>query len=249
MVRSLHSMTTRRSAPRGQRRIDGQQVVALLGADDVTGLVAGAVDGVSGAPADLTQEGAHEVLEVGALGRRLLALAGTRRTGRLDRRQPLVEPREAVADLGPELVERGAQAGRVQQLGEPRGVAVEVAAEHRTHPAHGGVAPGLVEQLADERSQLAAITQELLQGARQPSVAVREVLAQHGVERRRGAFAGGLCLPHETLELAPHDVHVQRDARVLECREPDAQRAFEQGRAVLLGPVRHERGEMRVHDA
>ncbi len=84
-----------------------------------------------------------------------------------------------LADLGAELVERRAQPRRVEQLRQPRGVAIEVGAQQDAHPADGRVAPLLVEELAGEGAQLAAVAEEGLQRARQATVAIREVRAQH----------------------------------------------------------------------
>ena len=88
---------------------------------------------------------------------------------------------------------------------------------------------------AHERAQLAAVAQELLQGARQAAVAVREVLAQDLVQGGRGALVGRLRLRTQRLELAPHDVHVQRHPGVLERGQADAQRALQRG---PVGPPR-----------
>ena len=56
--------------------------------------------------------------------------------GVLQRLQPLVEASELVRHLGAELVERAALAGRVEQHGELRGVAVEVSAHSsRSRPS------------------------------------------------------------------------------------------------------------------
>ena len=148
-------------------------------------------------------------------------------------------------------MERRAETRGIEQLGQARRVTVEIAAEHRPHPTHGGVPTRLVEQVRDERPQLSLVTQETFQGPRQPSVAVREVLAQHCVQGSAGTLAGCLRLAHQAFELASHDIHIERDAGILECREPDAQGTFQQRGPVLLRSLSDERREMCVgeHEA
>ena len=127
---------------------------------------------------------AEQVLEVGALGRGPGPLGTPGRGRGLDRHEALLEALEAGRDLLAELVHRRVEAGRVEQDGELRGVAVEVALEHRADPADGAVALLLVEQLVDHRAQRAAVAEELLERARQPAVAVGEVGAQGLLEGR-----------------------------------------------------------------
>ena len=138
---------------------------------------------------------------------------------------------------------------RVQQQGELRGVAVEVALEHRADPADGAVALRLVEQLVDHRPQGAAIAEELLERARQPPVAVGEVGAQGLLERLGGLLVDRLRLAQELLELGPHDVHVDRHAGVLEGEEADPDGALDEVGAVVGRALGEERGERLVlHD-
>ena len=81
-----------------------------------------------------------------------------------------------------ELVHRGVEPRRVEQERELGRVAVEVALEHPADPADRAVALRLVEQLLDHRAQRAAVAEELLEGARQPAVAVGEVGAERLLE-------------------------------------------------------------------
>jgi hypothetical protein len=60
----------------------------------------------------------------------------------------------------------------VRELGR---VTVEVAFQHPADPADGAVALGLVEQLVHHGPQGAPVTEELLERARQPTVAIGEV--------------------------------------------------------------------------
>jgi hypothetical protein len=145
-------------------------------------------------------------------------------------------------------VERGAEPSGVEQLGQARRVAVEVGAEHRPHPAHRGVPLALVEQLRDERPQLTAVAQEPFEGPRQAAVAIREVLAQQLIERRRRAFVDGLSLVHQRLELAPHDIDVHRHRGVLERGHTDAQRALERRLAIVRRSLAEVARQLRVDD-
>ena len=79
----------------GERVVDRQDEVALLALHDVAGLAARPVDEVAAAAGELAEHRLEDVLEVAALGGRLGPLRGTRRGRRLDRREPLVELREA----------------------------------------------------------------------------------------------------------------------------------------------------------
>ena len=235
-------------------RVDAEHEVALLAARHVAGFAAGAVHDVAGAARELRQDGLEQRLEVGALGRRLRPL-GSARGGRcLDGGQSIIELGEAVADLGPELVQGRVHPRGVQQQRQLRGVAVEVGAQQLAHPANGAVALGLVEQFADHRAEGAAVTEELLQGARELAVAVGEVLAQHVLERAGRPLVGLLGLGEHPLELAPDHVHVDADASVLEGRQADAQRALHHCRAfggVALGEECGEPGVQQrqaLHD-
>ena len=80
------------------------------------------------------------------------------------------------------------------QPGELGRVAVEVGPEELADAADGAVALRLVEQVVDERTQLAAIAEELLQGARQAPVAVGEVGPERLFEGQRGrSLVAWLC--------------------------------------------------------
>ena len=136
-------------------------------------------------------------------------------------------------------------AGRVEQHRELRGVAVEVRPEQRPHPADRAVALRLVEQLADERPQRAAVAEELLERPRQAPVAVGEVRAERLVERLRRARVDLLGLAEELLELRPDEVDVDGHAGVLEREQADPQGALDERRPVLAGRSREDRGERR----
>ena len=208
----------------------------------------GPVHQVTRAAHGLSEQLRDDDLEVGALLGLLLALRGARGRGRLDGRQAVVELGEAVTDLRAELVERRAHARGVQERGQLGGVPVEVAAEQQLHAADGRVPLGLIEQLLHERAQLAAIPEELLQGARQPAVTVREVLPQHAVQRLGGPLVGGRRAGEQRLELAPHHVHVDLHAGVLERQQADAQGALHDGGALVFRPLPDERGKAGVRE-
>ena len=140
---------------------------------------------------------------------------------------------EAVVHLDAELVERRVHARRVQELRQPRAVAVEVRLEHRADPADRGVSPAGVEELVDHRLQLAAVAQERLQRARQTPAVVAEVGPEHLLQRRGRLLVGGAALVREPVELGANGVHVQGHAHALERGQPDAKRAFDQDRVVV----------------
>ena len=182
-------MTTRTSQPRATRASSDQDEVALLGLQHGAGLGPGPVEQVAGAAGQVGQHRLEEVLEVAALGRRPGALGATGRRGGLDRDEALLERLEAGRHLLAELVHRRVEPGRIEQERELRGVAVEVALEHRADPPDRAVALRLVEQLVDHRPQRAAVAEELLERPRQPAVAVGEVRAQGLLERLSAAFS------------------------------------------------------------
>ena len=129
-----------------------------------------------------------------------------------------------------------------------RGVAVEVALEHRADPADGAVALRLVEQLLDHRPQRATVAEELLERPRQPAVAVGEVGPQGLLEGLGGLLVDRLGLAHKLLELGPDDVHVDGDAGVLEREQADPHGPLDEGRAVVGRALGEERGECPVVD-
>ena len=176
-------------------------------------------------------------------------LGGSRRGCRLDRGQAVVELLESFRDLTPELVHRRVEARRIQQLGEPAGVAIEVGPQQGADSTDGAVSLGLVEQLVDERAQRPAVAQELLEGSRQAAVTVREIRAQSLLESRCGLLVGSLRLAQQAVELAAHGVDVDGDAGILESDEPDLDGAVEQAGPLRLGALRDERGQSGiVHD-
>ena len=135
---------------------------------------------------------------------------------------------------------RRVEPGRVEQRRELRGVAVEIALEHRADPADGAVALRLVEQLVDHRPQRAAVAEELLERARQPAVAIGEVRPERLLERRGGLLVDRFGLPDELLELGPHDIDVDRDAGVLEREQADPERALDEIGAIVGGALGEE---------
>src|SRR5204862_8128794 len=106
---------------------------------------------------EVTEQLLDEILEVGARGGRTGPLGCTGGGGSFDGGQALVELLEAGGDLLAELVHRRSEAGRVDKAGELRGITIEVGPEQDPDPADRAVALSLVEQLADELPQLAAI--------------------------------------------------------------------------------------------
>ena len=123
---------------------------------------------------------------------------------------------------------RRVEAGGVEQEGELRRVAVEVALEHPADPADRAVALRLVEQLLDHRPQGASIAEELLEGPRQAAVAIGEVGAQGLLERLGGLLVDRLGLADELLELGPDDIDVDRHAGVLEREQADPEGALDE---------------------
>ncbi len=85
-------------------RVDGEQEVALLGADDVARGRAGSLERICGPTDDLPEHLLEQVLEVGTLGRRFRPLRGARGRCRLDGREPVVELLERGVHLCSELV-------------------------------------------------------------------------------------------------------------------------------------------------
>ena len=106
----------------------------------------------------------------------------------------------------------------------------------------------LVEELVDELLQLAAVAQELLEGPRQPAVAVREVGAQHLVDAPARPVVDGRRLGARALELAPDEVDVDRCRGVLEGQQADPQRALDHGRALPGLALGERRGEDGVRE-
>ena len=155
---------------------------------------------------------------------------------------------EPLGDLLAELVQRRAEPGRVQQLGDLRPVAVEVLAEQAADAADRGVPARLVEQLVHELLELAAVAEELLERPRQPAVAIGEVGAQHVLDGPRGLLVDGRRLGDELLELAPDDVDVDRRRGVLEGQQADPQGALDHGRALAGLALGERRGEDRVRE-
>ena len=227
-------------------RVEGQHEVALLRLHDRAGLGPGPVEQVAGAAGEVGQHRLEQVLEVAALGGRPGSFGAARGRGRLDRDEALLERLEAGGHLLAELVHRGVEPGRVEQRRELRGVAVEVALEHRPDAPDRAVALRLVEQLVDHRPQRAAVAEEPLERARQPSVAVGEVRAERLLERERGLLVDRFGLTDELLELGPDDVDVDRDAGVLEREQADPQRAPDELGAVIGRALGEERGQRRI---
>ena len=131
-------------------------------------------------------------------------------------------------------------------MGELGRVAIEVALQHPADPADRAVPLGLVEQLVHHRAQRAAVAEELLQRARQPPVAVREVGAQGLLEGGRGTLVDLLRLADHPLELRADGVHVDRDPGVLQRDQPDPQRTLHERTPIPRRALPQERGEGRV---
>ena len=176
------------------------------------------------------------------------ARSSARARSRLDRREPLVDALEALADLLAELVERRAEPGRIEELGDLAPVAVEVLAEQAADPADGRVTARLVEQLVHELLEGATIAEELLERPRQPAVAVREVGAQDVLHGAGRGLVDGRRLGHELLELAADHVDVHGRGRVLHGQQADAQRALHDGRSLGGLAIGERGGEGGVHD-
>ena len=229
-------------------RVERHDEVALARPQDIARVIRGALHDVIRAAQGVPEHPADQLLEVGALRRRPRTLRRPRGGRGLDRGQALVEALEAARDLGAELVERRTEPGRVEQERESRRVTVEVGAEEHADAADRGVPALLVEQLVDERLQLALVAQEALQGPRQPPVTVGEVLAEQRVHLGGDALVHGLCLAQQGLELSAHHVHVHRGAGVTEGGETDAERAFDERDTRLRGAARDDRRRARVDD-
>ena len=229
-------------------RVERQHEVALLRLHERPGLRAGPVQQVAGAPREVAEHRLEEVLEVGALCRRLRPLGATRRRGRLDRHEPLLERLEPRGDLLAELVHRRVESRGVEQVGELRRVAVEVRLQHPADAADGAVALLLVEELIDHATEGAPVAEELLQRPRQPAVAVGEVRPERLLERGSSPLVDLLRLADEALELALHDVDVDRHAGVLERDEPDPKRAFDERGPVVARALGEEGGQCRIGD-
>src|SRR5258706_8842590 len=150
-----------------ERRVDRHDEVALLRTAGVAGVVARSFEQVVGAPGELAEQLIEEALEVGALGRRLRALAGSGVLGGFECDERLLDRLEAVVDLGPELVQRRMHPGGIEELGESRAIAVEVRLEHGADPPDRGVAAGAGGQLVDHRAELGANAPEPPVGAGQ----------------------------------------------------------------------------------
>ncbi len=104
----------------------------------------------------------------------------------------------------------------------------------------------LVEEVRDEGLEPTPVAEEGLERPGQAAVAVGEVLAEDLVERRGGALVGLGRPGEEPLELAPDRVDVDGDPGVLEGHQADPKGALHEGRSVLGGPLRDERGEPGV---
>jgi hypothetical protein len=122
------------------------------------------------------------------------------------------------------------------------------ALEHRADPPDRAVALLLVEQLIDHRAECPAVAEELLEGPRQPPVAIREVGSQRLFERCRGSLVDLLGLAHHPLELGADGVDVDRHADVLQCEQTDPQGALGDGFALCGLTLPEERGKGRVRD-
>ena len=131
-------------------------------------------------------------------------------------------------------------------MGELGRVAIEVALQHPADPADRAVPLGLVEQLVHHGPQRAAIAEELLQRARQASVAVREVGAKRLLERRRGTLVDLLRLADHPIELRADRIDVDGDPGVLQRDQPDAQRTLDERTPIPRRALPQERGEGRV---
>lgn len=155
---------------------------------------------------------------------------------------------KSLGDLAPELEERRAQAGRIQERGELAVVAFEVGAEEGLDPADGAVALQFVEELVRQHPKPAAVAEEGLQRARQPTVAVGEVLAKELIQGRRGLRIGVLRLAKEARELGANGVDVDRHAGVHERRQADLQRSLDQGGPLQGRPLRDKRRQAGVRE-
>ena len=91
------------------------------------------------------------------------------------------------------------------QLGQARGVTVEVATQQHPHAADGRVPPLRVEELARERAKLTAISQERLEGPRQTAVTISEVLTQDLIDLCRDVW-GYVSLGYFRQKVAKNEV-------------------------------------------
>ena len=185
IARSLASTTIRSSLAAVQAGLTVSDEVALLGADDVAGLASGPVEQVALAARDVAEHRLEDVLEVPALRGRPGTLRARARGGGLDRREPVVELGEPLADLLAELVHRRAEPRGVDEQGELGRVAVEI------RPEQLPIRPIALSRLvssnrsADEDAELAAVAEELLQRPGQAAVDVGEVRAEDLRRARR----------------------------------------------------------------
>ena len=136
--------------------------------------------------------------------------------------------------------------GRIEQDRKLGRVAIEIPLEHRADPADRAVALGFVEQLVDHRAQRAPVAEELLERAREPAVTVGEIGAERLLESLGGLLVDRFGLADELLELAADDVDVDRDARVLEREQADAQATRDEISPVGLRPLGQEGGQGRI---
>ena len=82
---------------------------------------------------------------------------------------------------------------------------------------------------------------------RRPSPSAK--LARNVPSSARAAFSlTDFGLAHELLELGPDDVHVDRDAGILERQQADPEPALEKGRPVVGRALGQERSERRIVD-
>ena len=244
--RSLASTTTRRSCPRAARASTVRTKSPFL--DLRTAPASRPVPSSrSPAPRAISPSIAPSSSSKSrALRRRPGALRATGRGCRLDGDETLLEALEPGRDLLAELVHRRVEAGGVEEVGELGRIAIEVALQHPADPPDGAVALGLVEQLVHHGPQRAAVTEELLQGARQPTVPIGEVGAQRLLEGLGGTLVDLLCLADHPLELGPDRVDVDRHARVLERDQADAQGPLDERTPIPRRALPQERGEGRV---
>ena len=249
MVRSLHSTTTRRLAPsavRGSRVTTKSPFLERRTSPEALAVRSRTWSVPRRACARRSSTRSSKSMPLAAERARSAARAAPAASMAARRSLSCSKPR---ADLRAELVQRRAQPCGVQQLREARGVPVEVGAQQDAHAPDGRVAALLVEELAGERAQLAAVPEEGFQRSRQPAVAVREVGPQDLVHLAGDPLVERLGLAHHGLELVAHDVHVQRWRR-----RPGAPAARCAGRAprgptsVSLRPAGEVGRQARVDD-
>jgi hypothetical protein len=90
--------------------------------------------------------------------------------------------------------------------------------------------------------------EELLEGPRQPSVAVGEVGTERLFQRGRRSLVDLLGLAHHPLEFGAYGVDVDGHAHVLERKQTDPQGALSDGLALGGLALPEERGKRRVRD-